>query len=71
MTYHELDFLFPFIVFGYGAMMTFVLNNQALLKLAEEKFPAQLVQQMNAHRYLAVICLVVGSLWSLQNLILV
>jgi hypothetical protein len=68
MTHDQLDFIFPFIVFAYGAMMTFVLNNPVLMRLAADKFPPQLHQQMNAHRYLAIVCLVVGSLWSLQNL---
>ena len=68
MTYQELDFIFPFIVFGYGALMTFVLNSPFLLKIAEEKFTYELNQQMKAHRGLALICLLVGSIWSLQNL---
>jgi hypothetical protein len=68
MTYQELDFFFPFFVFLYGALMTFVLNSPALVRLSQERFPSALVTQMENHRYLAVICLVVGSLWSLQNL---
>jgi hypothetical protein len=68
MTYKELDFLFPFFVLAYGALMTFVLNTPALMRLAEEKFPHELLQQMNMHRTLAVVCLVIGSLWTLQNL---
>jgi hypothetical protein len=48
--------------------MTFVLNMPPLMRLAEEKFPPELHQQMNMHRPLALICLIMGSLWSLQNL---
>jgi len=68
MTYKELDFLFPFLVLTYGALMTFVLNSKWLMRLANEKFPPEMVQQMNMHRTLGLISLVVGALWSLQNL---
>jgi hypothetical protein len=68
MTYKELDFIFPFVVLAYGALMTFVLNSPRLMQIAEEKFPTEMVQQMNMHRALGVVCLVVGGLWSLQNM---
>jgi hypothetical protein len=68
MTYKELDFIFPFFVLGYGALMTFVLNMPPLMRIAERKFPHELLTQMNMHRTLAIICLVLGSLWSLQNI---
>lgn len=68
MTYQELDFIFPFFVLAYGALLTFVLNSEKLMKIADQKFPQQLLNQMHGHRVLALICLVVGSLWSLQNL---
>lgn len=63
----QLDFIFPFIVFGYGAIMTFVLNS-SLMEIAETRIPIQLLNQFKAHRNLGVVCLVVGALWSLQNL---
>lgn len=68
MTHQQLDFWFPVIVFAYGFLMSMVLNNQPLMELAQKKFPPPLLQQMSSHRYLAVICLVVGALWSLQNM---
>ena len=68
MTYKELDFIFPFIVLAYGFIMTVSLNSNFLVKIANEKFPPQLVQQMNMHRGLGLVCLLVGGLWSLQNL---
>jgi hypothetical protein len=68
MTYKELDFIFPFVVLAYGVLMTFVLNSPQLMRIAEERFPTSLVQQMNMHRILGIICLVTGSLWSLQNI---
>ena len=48
--------------------MTFVLNSPQLMQIAEKKFTPDLVKQMNLHRYLAIVCLVIGSLWSLQNI---
>ena len=68
MTYQELDFIFPFFVLAYGALLTFVLNVPALMKLAEERFPLPLLKQLNMHRGLALVCLVIGSIWSLQNI---
>ncbi len=68
MTYQELDFIFPFIVFGYGVLMTLAMNHPRLVRLADEKFPQGLVDQMRGHRFLGVLCLVLGGLWSLQNL---
>lgn len=68
MTYKELDFIFPFFVLAYGALMTFVLNSPALMRLAEERFPHRMLQQMQLHRGLGVICLLVGAAWSLQNI---
>jgi hypothetical protein len=67
MTHQQLDFWFPFIVFTYGFTMCVVLNLKPLVALAEKHFPPDLHRQMEAHRYLAVVCLVVGALWSLQN----
>ncbi len=68
MTYQQIDFIFPFIVLGYGSLMTFVLNIRPLAELAERRLPPQLLQQMNVHRTFAVISLVIGALWSLQNI---
>lgn len=68
MTYQQLDLIFPFFVFIYGAMMTFVLNNQKLMAIARDRFPIDLLKQMNAHRKLAIVCLIIGGPWSLQTL---
>jgi hypothetical protein len=68
MTIEKLDFLFPFIIFVYGAIMTIVLHHPVLVTLAETRFPAPLFQQMRGHRFLALICLFLGAIWSLQNL---
>jgi hypothetical protein len=67
MTLESLDFFFPFIVFFYGILMVFVLENQTLDKLATERMPA-LAPTLRGHRQLAWICLFVGGLWSLQNI---
>jgi len=68
MSYQELDRIFPFVVFGYGLIMSLVLNFEPFMRLAEERLPHHLCQSFRSHRFLGLICLVVGSLWSLQNL---
>lgn len=69
MTYKEIDFIFPFVVFGYGAVMTLALNTR-LIDLAESRLKESVITQFKAHRVLGVACLVIGALWSLQNLLL-
>ena len=64
----ELDFYFPFFVFTYGAMVTFVLNSPILVRLAETRLPAEIQRQLFGHRFLALFCTIVGAIWSLQNL---
>lgn len=68
---HEVDLVFPYVCFAYGALMTLVLNVPVFVRLADENLPSRLVQQIRAHRALAMICLCVGGLWVLQNLWLV
>jgi hypothetical protein len=70
MTVQELDYYFPFLVFFYGLLISFVLQIPALLKIADDRLPRQMVSQLKAHTGLAFFCLVIGSLWSLQNLLL-
>ena len=71
MDIHQLDMIFPFIVFGYGAVMTFVLNQPTLMRVAEERLPPETHLRFKANRTLGLICLLVGGLWSLQNLWLI
>lgn len=68
MTIEQLDAFFPFFVFFYGALITFVLHVPALVEISEQRMPPQVHAQLKAHRLLAIVCLVVGGLWSLQNL---
>lgn len=68
MTVKELDFIFPFVVFGYGAIVTFVLGHSKLVALAEKKLSSEMWTRFQSKRTLAFVCLVVGGLWSLQNL---
>lgn len=68
MTPTELDSIFPYICFVYGALMTFVLNVPILAQLADERLPASLVAQWRSHRVLAMACLMIGAAWILQNL---
>ncbi len=66
MDFHTLDLIFPFFVFAYGAMVTFVLTWPPLVRIAENRLPFDLQKQLLAHRWLALVCLIVGGLWSLQ-----
>lgn len=68
MSIAELDFYFPFIVFSYGAVMTFVLANPVLMKIARERLPEPHLSRFTSHQTLGWICVAVGGLWSLQNL---
>ncbi len=64
----QLDFAFPYVCFVYGAIMTFVLNIPALVRIAEEKMPAAAVAQWKSHSFFAAISMFVGAFWILQNL---
>ena len=66
MRFETLDYIFPFVVFFYGIVMVFVLENQSLQKLANERMPA-MGATLRSHKNLAWVCLFVGGLWSLQN----
>ena len=68
MTVEKLDLWFPFLVFAYGAIMTFTLHHPFFLDLADRRLPYTVAQQMKGHRGLGLVCLVVGGMWSLQNL---
>ncbi len=67
MNFEKLDFFFPFLVFFYGIVGTFVLENKALQRLAYHRLP-ELGATLRGHRNLVWVCLFVGGLWSLQNL---
>lgn len=68
MSIEFLDWIFPFFVLAYGAFVTFVTSFGPLVELGRERLPENVWRQMQGHRLLAMICLVVGGLWSLQNL---
>lgn len=70
MTYAQLDYYFPFFVLFYGFIMTIVLHTDFFTRLARERLPGTLYFQFQSHRVLGLIALVVGGLWSLQNLVL-
>lgn len=63
-----LDYYFPFFVFCYGALVYFVLNFPPLVKIAEQRLPIQYWQQLKMHRALSLFSLILGGLWSLQNI---
>ncbi len=65
---NRLDQLFPFIVLGYGALLTIALNSPSLWQIARQKLPANLLALLASHRLIGWVCLGVGGIWSLQNL---
>lgn len=64
----QLDAIFPFILFFYGALLTIVLHQKHLVNLAEKRMPHSVIEQMKSHRVLALISLILGFFWSLQGL---
>lgn len=68
MTYKEIDFIFPFFVFCYGLVMTVVLNSPFLIQLGEKYGSHPAFVRFKSHKILGMFCLILGSLWSLQNL---
>ncbi|MFN3696093.1 MAG: hypothetical protein ACK4VO_01530 [Pseudobdellovibrio sp.] len=63
----QLDFYFPFFVFFYGLMITFVLEIPYFVELARKEMPYYHTQ-FEKHRKLAFLSVFVGGLWSLQQL---
>ena len=63
----KIDFYFPFLVFFYGLVLTFVLEIPFLLKLAQKEMPYY-YSQFEKHRKLAFLSVFIGGFWSLQNL---
>ena len=68
MTYKEIDYAFPFFVFFYGLVMTVVLNSPFLLQIGEKYGTHPAFVRFKSHKVLGAVCLILGSLWSLQNL---
>lgn len=63
----KIDFYFPFLVFSYGLVLTFVLEIPFFVKLARKEMPVY-HSQFEKHRKLAFLSVFIGGLWSLQNL---
>jgi hypothetical protein len=66
-TISNLDFYFPFLIFFYGLVISFVLEIPFLVQLARKEMPSQYAT-LERHRKLALISLYAGGLWSLQNI---
>jgi len=69
MNLEALDFYFPFVVFFYGFLVSIVSAIPHLMRIGEERMPEKYMQQLQAHKGLALFCLIIGSLWSMQNLL--
>ncbi len=70
MNLAQLDYYFPFVVLIYGFAMTACLNSKWFIKNLESRVPQALAAQFISHRTLGLVCLFVGALWSVQNLML-
>jgi hypothetical protein len=64
---HTLDHFFPFLVFFYGAFITFALEIPVIRDLAAKQ-SAKSFQQLLMRREFALTCLILGALWTLQNI---
>lgn len=68
MNYEQLDLIFPYVMFAYGALITLVLNSEKLMQLAEQRMPSVYRERLMGARVLANLCLWLGGIWILQNL---
>lgn len=71
MLSEQLDFMFPFLMFGYGALMLIVLEVPYFIKIGHIKtavWKEKYYSQLQSHRVLAWISFFIGGLWSVQNL---
>ena len=68
MDIKQLDFYFPFVVLVYGLTMTIVLSSPKLKTVARENLSRDQFQQFFLKKPVALVCLGVGALWSLQNI---
>ena len=68
MTPQDLDKVFPYICFAYGALASFALNVPTLERLAEQRLPQALTHRWQAHRGIALLSMIVGAVWILENL---
>ena len=68
MSYQRIDYLFPFVIFAYGFVVTVIVNTPFFVELADKKLPQYFKKQIMGHRALALICLLIGFVWTLQNL---
>jgi hypothetical protein len=68
MSLNELDQMFPLVIFLYGALLLGVLSIPRVWSLAQEHLPADYLLRLKAKRGLAYFCVVLGALWSLQNI---
>lgn len=69
MSVQELDYYFPFVVTAYGLIVTWLTQAEWAQK-AIERLPSDIQARFHGHKGLALICLLVGSIWSLQNVLL-
>jgi hypothetical protein len=68
MNYHEMDAIFPFVVWGYGGLLLLVIHGLTYLGDRVQGLSAVWAARLRSREVLAWICFWVGGLWSLQEL---
>lgn len=63
-----LDNLVPWVAFGYGCIMVFVMQNPTLMHLARTRIPEPHRSRFLAHSLMGWVCLFAGGLWIVQSL---
>lgn len=66
--YEIVDSIFPYVIFGYGAIVTVIMHFPFLMELGRKRIPDETLRRMQSHAHLAQICLWVGGLWILQTI---
>lgn len=65
----DLDYFFPFFVCLYGIVMLLALNSPTLVNIAKLHLPKDHFDQFYSRIWLGWACLVIGGIWSFQNLL--
>ena len=68
VSFKQIDYIFPFVIFAYGFIVTVIVNTPLFVELADKRLPQYFKKQIMGHRMIAMVCLVLGSFWTLQHL---
>ncbi len=65
----QLDFYFPFLMFFYGILMIFVMDNPVFLRL-HHSFTGGVFGQARREAKFLWVLVIVSGFWALQNLLI-